>query len=386
MPTLEEVRNRFPALAGEEIFMDNAGGSQLPSDVIDAVGQYMRTSFVQTGGNYPASHRATQTVSDAHTFLESFVGGLGLGRTIIGSSTSSLIHMIAQSYSDVLPADAEVIVAESGHEANVGPWMRLAKRGSKVILWEADSVTGICRPERLQELITAKTKLVAFPHVSNLLGGVEDISACTAIAHGAGARVIVDGVAYAPHLPVNVAEWGVDWYVFSTYKVFGPHGAALWGTNEALAELDGPNHYFIPRDDGVYRFELGGANHELCAGLLGTKRYLAWLGGMDAGARMEEPLTEALMDGLRANSDVHIVGPNSNRVPTVSFIHSRRAPSEIVEAAAEEGVGIKSGHFYSYRLVKRLGLDPDTGVARISLAHYNSLGEVERILQVIRQL
>jgi len=382
-----EMRDRFPSLADGFVFMDNAGGSQVPVDVIDAVADYFRTRYVQVGADYPASERATATVAAAHRFIEGLMGGMGQGSAILGSSTSQLMQTLADAYARALPPSAEIIVAESGHEANVGPWVRMESRGFRVHRW-LPNAEGICDLNGLEPLLNARTAIVAFPHVSNLLGCVEDIAPLTVAAHEVGAKVVVDGVAYAPHLPMQVAEWGVDWYAFSCYKVFAPHIAALWGRHASFEGLEGPNHFFVPTDAQPYKFELGGVVHESCAGLLGTQRYLGDLGGMRRVAELEAPLTARLLEYLRAKP-VRILGdsdPGPRRLPTVSFHHPRIASRTFADHAATHGIGIRWGHFYSYRLLQHLGIDPETGICRISLAHYNTDEELDRLFAALDEL
>lgn len=381
--------------------MDNAGGSQVPLSVIDAVRDYMLTSYVQTGADYPASKRATKNLSDAHDVVNTIMGGEGVGRSILGGSSSVLCRMLADCYGDALQPGDEIIVAENGHEANVGPWMNLAKLGLEVKLWGADPVSGICQLETLQSLLSSKTKVVAMVHTSNILGQVENIAPCIEAAHQLGARVVVDGVAYAPHLPVNVAEWDADWYVFSCYKVFGPHIGAMFGKHDAYAELKGPNHYFLPNDYLPGKFELGSANHESCAGLNGLKPYLQLLSGSSEFSRkcildawkvmedLEQPLTAKFLDFLRSKPQVKVIGSTESgpqRLPTISFLHSSRTTKEIADAADSAGIGIKWGNFYSVRLLERLGINATSGVARVSFAHYNTCDEVDLLIKALEPI
>jgi cysteine desulfurase family protein (TIGR01976 family) len=396
--SIQDIRAKFPALSGNEVFMDNAGGSQVPTSVADAIRDYMLESYVQVGADYPASKRATQTVADAHTMVDTIMGGDGIGRTILGSSSSTLCRMLADCYAEVLQPGDEVIVGESGHEANVGPWTNLAKRGITVKIWEANPQTGSCELAGLKALLNNRTKVVAFVQVSNILGHIEDIQPCIDAAHSVGAKAVVDGVAYAPHLPVDVAKWDVDWYVYSCYKVFGPHIGAMFGKHEAIAELTGPNHFFLPKDYIPGKFELGGANHESCAGLLGLKPYLNWLAetkdfsretvakAFEAIESLESPLTAQFLDFLNSKPKVQIIGrtrADSTRVPTISFVHESATPKGIADAALREGFGIRWGNFYSVRLLERLGIDPAVGVARASFAHYNTAEEVDRLIQLL---
>jgi cysteine desulfurase family protein (TIGR01976 family) len=398
----DSIRGRFPALAGETVFLENAGGSQVAQPVIDRMRDYMLGSYVQLGASYPLSVRASDTVAEARSFVKLLFGGVD-GEVVLGSSTSALLQMLADCYGRELGSGNEVVVARSGHEANVGPWVRLERMGVRVRWWEVDPNLCDSSIEALEQLLTDRTALVALPHVSNLLGGIADVAAITQLAHAAGARVMVDGVAYAPHRAMDVATWGVDWYAFSTYKVYGPHLAALWGTRSAMAELEGPNHFFVAADDVPYKLELGGVNHEACAGLLGVRDYLAFLAGVtepghldrhgvekafDVMIACELPVQARLIEYLGSRPEVRIIGPahaEESRVGTVSFVHRSKRSREITETVDRSGIAIRNGHMYAYRLCEALGLDPADGVVRTSLVHYNTPEEIDRLIQVLDQ-
>ncbi|MHC5023314.1 MAG: cysteine desulfurase-like protein [Planctomycetota bacterium] len=401
---LDAIRARFPALAGETIYLENAGGSQVPRVVADAIHRYLLESYVQLEADYEMSRRCTETVEGAHEFVNLFMNGTGRGRVILGPSCSQLCTMLAGCYAEALEPGDELIVAETGHEANVGPWVRLADRGLTVRVWPLNRDEQACRIEDLAPLLGPRTRVVAFPHVSNLLGGIVDVPAVTDLVHEAGARVVVDGVAYAPHRAIDVASWDVDWYVYSTYKVYGPHMAALYGRDDALAELTGPNHFFIPKDEVPYKFELGGASHEGCAGLLALGSYLAFLAGGDesaaadravierafeAMARRERPLQERLVTYLQQRRDVRIIGPadaSEGRVATISFVHESKSSREIASAVNARNIGIRHGHMYAHRLCTALGLDPEDGVVRVSALHYNTPAEIDRLVGVLDEV
>ncbi|MBI5534451.1 MAG: aminotransferase class V-fold PLP-dependent enzyme [Deltaproteobacteria bacterium] len=399
-----EVRDRFPALDGPDALLDNAGGSQMPADAIEAAHRYMTQCFVQLGADYATSRQASAIMDQAHRLARMVVGDDGRGQVILGPSTSCLVAMLADCYRRAFdPRRPEVIVAESGHEANVGPWVRLEREGWKPVFWKLDPSNCLCPVETLRSLVSERTRIVAFPHVSNLLGSIEDVAEITRIAHSAGARVVVDGVAYAPHRAIDAAAWNVDWYVFSTYKVYGPHMAAMYGTREAMSQLEGPNHYFISRDEGPYKFELGGLLHEGCAAWVGTGAYLGWLAGRETDAALdrsavieafeqmtalEEPLQRTLLEWLAARQDITLFGPAASsplRVPTFSFVHKSMSSRQIAQAANAAGLGIRFGHYYAHRLCKALGLDPEDGVVRVSLVHYNSPEEVQRLISFLHE-
>ena len=401
MPEIEDIRAQFPALAGETVLLENAGGSQVPIGVIDAIRDHLLHDYCQLGAGYPASDRATETVDRAHRFMNRFAGGDDVGKTILGSSSTSLMHMLATAIAPSIRDGDEIVVCEQGHEANIGCWLRLEERGATIRWWRVDAETGRLSLDGLADVIGDRTRIVAFPHVSNLLGEIVDVAAATRLVHEAGGRVVVDGVAYAPHRAIDVEAWRTDFYVWSTYKVFGPHMAAAFGTDDAIAELRGPNHFFIPEDEIPYKFELGGASHEGCAGLCALAPYLGLLAGRDGVdadtcdretitrafdlvTALERPVQERMLERLGVHDAVRIVGPcdadTDVRVSTVSFVHARMSSRKISEAAHAIGVGIRHGHMYAHRLCERLRIPLEDGVVRISPVHYNTTIEIDRLL------
>ncbi|MFO7608773.1 MAG: aminotransferase class V-fold PLP-dependent enzyme [Candidatus Krumholzibacteriia bacterium] len=400
IPALAALRARFPALASGTVFLENAGGSQVPACVADAVHRYLRETYVQLGAGYPLSRHCTQVVADAHAFARTFVNGRG-GQAMIGPSSTVMLNMLAGCYGQVLAPGSEIILAETGHEANLGPWKRLERLGATIRWWRLDPELQLCPLDALDELLTDRTALVALPHVSNLLGGIVDLPEVVRMAHGAGARVVADGVAYAPHRAIDVDAWGVDWYVYSTYKVYGPHMAVLYGRDDALAELPSPNHFFVPQDDLPYLFEPGGPSHEGCAGLLALGEYLQFLAGAEGGApcdrgaverafavmeQLEAPLVARLLEYLHGKPGVRVIGPQEAgpaRVGTVSFVHERLTAREIAAILDRTAIAVRHGHMYAWHLVEALGLDLEDGVLRVSFVHYNTLDEIERLIEVL---
>ncbi len=396
MPTLAEVRAQFPALSGETVYLENAGGSQVPLCVANAIRDYMLTSYVQLGAPYEVAERATETVARAHDFVNLFMNGVGIGEVALGPSCTQLVSMLAECYSRNLQPGDEIIICETAHEANAGPWEKLARLGIVIKTWKIDPLTYQCELAELEAMMSERTKIVAFPHVSNLLGEIVDAKAICQVVRDSGAISVVDGVAYAPHRAMDVQDFGADWYVYSTYKVFGPHMAALFGRTERWAELEGPNHFFLPAD--VYKFELGGPNHEGCAGLLGLGTYFEFLSGSlnltwtdinrawQLLTSFELPLQERLLSLLNSKPGVTVVGPRTSgreRVCTISFLSSKLRPDEICEATRTANIGIRYGHMYAYRMCVACGIDTELGVTRVSMAHYNSPEEIERLISVL---
>jgi cysteine desulfurase family protein (TIGR01976 family) len=406
---LRALRSHFPALDGQPLaLLENAGGSQCTAGCADAVRAYMRESFVQLTAGYALSGRADSVVARAHVFAETFVGGSGLGKSILGPSTTQLVANLALAYGAVVQRGDNVVIMEAAHESNAGPWERLcAARGAELRVWRLDAASFRCPLEGLDALLDARTRVVAFVHASNLLGHAVDAAEVCRRARRVGARTVVDGVAFAPHRAVDVATLGCDWYVFSAYKVFGPHLAALWGSHASQRELVGLNHFFIADHDVPYKFELGGVCHELCAGwlavadylrLLATGRYAAGAGdaadrdtvlrAMDAVERLERPLTGRLVTCVAQHPRLRLVGTAQleGRFPTVAFTHSALSPQDVVARLHAAGVACRWGHMYARRLCEPLGLDPASGVVRISALHYNTMAEVERAVNLLQQL
>jgi len=403
--TQAEARRRFPALLAADrgehpepttVFLDNAGGSQVPQATIDAMTRYLAETYVQLGADYRESRRAVATVEAARGFVRTFMGGDGIGEVVLGPSTSTLCYHLAEAFARA-PKDGrnEIVVCDGGHESNIGPWCRLANRGFEIRWWQMDRETTAFRLEDLDALLSERTSVVAMHHVSNLLGRVEPVADVCRRARAVGARTVIDGVAFAPHRAVDVAALGADFYVFSAYKVFGPHMAALFGRHEAFAGLVGPNHYFVPEDAVPYRWELGGVNHEGCGGLLGTAAYLAEVAGVapedldrsaiaKAFARFQEweaPLQAELLGFLEGHPDYRVIGPGDgpDRVATVSFTYRHRTSRDVAEHLNAQGLSVRYGHFYAHHLTQALDLDPDAGVLRASLVHYNTLDDVRRL-------
>lgn len=395
---IARIRAAFPSLASDVIFMENAGGSQVPRLVADRIRDYMLTSYVQLGAPYDLSRLATDIVQQAHDLVEIQMNASPGGRVILGSSCSQLTSMIGTCYGDILEPGDEIVIAQSNHESFVGPWRRLADRGITIRWWNVDREQQACTPEGLASVLSDRTRIVAFPHVSNLLGGINDVAAISAQIHEAGALSVCDGVAFAPHRAIDVQAFDVDWYVYSTYKVYGPHMAAMYGRTEAIESLTGPNHGFIPKDAIPSKFELGGVSHEGCAGLLGVGAYLSYLVGRDTIDRTvvedafeimtlcELPLQEVLLSYLAAHPRVRLVGSpvaDRSRVPTISFLHDRMTSAQVSEAVCQRGIGVRHGHMYSRRLCEGLEIDPADGVVRISMVHYNTPEEMDRLLAIL---
>ncbi len=387
---LDRIRQEFPALASGFVFLDNAGGSQTLRGVAERVTDYLLHTNVQLGASYAVSQTSTARVLDARIATAAYVGAADPGEVVLGPSTTQLIDNLALAMEGTLAPGDEIVVTNADHHANVGAWQRLAKRGVVVKTWEIDPVTLRLEERALLPLLGPRTRLVAFSHATNLLGSIHDVRRLTQVVHEHGARVCVDGVAYAPHRAIDVAAWDVDYYVFSFYKVYGPHLAVLYGKRDALDALDTINHEFIGREL-PYKLQPGNVNFELAHGLGGLYAYVEVLGGktaaFDAFAEQEERLAERLLAWLRDRANVTIhgepTGDRERRVPTISFTVAGLSPEAVVRAVDPHRVGIRHGDFYAKGLVRTLGVAERGGVVRVSMVHYNTESEIDRLIEAL---
>lgn len=394
---LDFVRSQFPALAEDWTFFDNAGGSQTARQVGERIQDYLYNSNVQLGASYAISQKAGKRVLEAQKSMARLINASEQAEVVLGSSTTQLLQNLSKSLVQTFKPGDEVIVTNCDHEANIGPWMNMQKNGIVVKVWKVNPETLELHLDDLGKLMNDKTKLVAFTHASNVLGTINPIDEFTSFIHNQGAMVCVDGVAYAPHRLIDVKEWDVDFYVFSFYKVYGPHYSLLYGKKKILSELPGINHFFIGNEEGPYKLQPGNVNYELTYGLLGVIDYLNTVNHhlkihsvgnfkelFNQFAIQEEKLASLLLDFLNSKKGIKIYGHNvsdrKKRVPTISFTVDNKKSSEIPVQIDKYNIGIRYGDFYARRLIEDLGLSKKDGIIRVSMVHYNTSEEVENLI------
>jgi cysteine desulfurase family protein (TIGR01976 family) len=405
---LPYVRSHFPALMRGWALFDNAGGSVAPQQVIDRVRDYMSRRQVQLGASYAISVEATQAVHEGLAAAAALVGAES-DEIVIGPSSTMNVYVLANALAPGFRPGDNLVVTNLDHEANVGAWRRLAQRGVEIREWRFRPETMRLELEDLDALLDARTRLVCFTHVSNVVGAIHDVAAVTRRAHAAGALVCVDGVAFAPHRRVDVKALDVDFYLVSLYKVYGPHLGLLYAKREHLVAADNQNHFFLGADDLSYKLEPGYVNHELTSAVPGILAYFDDLARHHHGAaaevedtarRLERVFTDIaaheqkvvapLLEYLAGKPGVRILGPASSdaavRVPTVAFTVEGRYAGEIPVRLDQEHVAIRWGDFYARRAIGALGLGDRGGVVRASLAHYNTADEVERLIQALERV
>jgi cysteine desulfurase family protein (TIGR01976 family) len=397
---LNLIRAEFPALTDDCVYLDNAGGSQVLRRVADRVSDYLLTSSVQLGASYGESQAAGVKVLEARRSVAELINAPHDDEVVMGGSTTSLMFLLTQALLPGIQPGDEIIVTNSDHEANIGGWMRLTTAGAVVRIWEVNTETLMLELADLERLLSPRVKWVAVTHASNILGTVNPVADIAKRVHAAGARLCVDAVAYAPHRLVDVQASGADVYVFSFYKVFGPHYAVMWIQHDLLVALPSLNHYFIGPEVVPYKLQPGNVNYELSYGCVGISEYLNAVGSQlgatgssrqkmqaafDAFEQHEDALAERLLAYLRGRKSVRIIGLPSatggGRVPTVSFMVAGQMSESIVRHVDQFNIGIRFGDFYAKRLIEALGLQSQGGVVRVSIAHYNTIEEIDRLVQ-----
>ncbi len=397
---LDAVRARFPALRDGVAYFDNAGGSLVLAGVAERVAEYLLTSSVQTGATYAASELAAARLLEARAKIARLINAARPEEIVLNGSTTINLRFLATAMAGRLGPGDEIVVTGFDHESNIGPWRGLAERGVTIRSWALDPLALEPDLDVLDRLLNDRTRLVAVTHASNILGSILPIPAIAELVHARGAEICVDGVALAPHRAVDVQALDVDYYAFSFYKTYGPHYAVLYGRHEKLLELDGLYHYFYGKEKVPAKLEPGNTNYELAWGTTAIVDYLDELGGgtgdhaaIEAAfaliADHEAVIGGRFLDYLGSRNDVRIVGSRTadplRRVPTISFKVDGHDSAAVVRAVDADRIGVRYGHFASRRLVESLGLAPKNGVIRASMVHYNTVEEVDRLIESLER-
>jgi cysteine desulfurase family protein (TIGR01976 family) len=400
---VERARAQFPALALEQdgrpvVFLDGPGGTQVPQRVIDAVTRYYLEQNANTGGAFLTSRRSDAVLAEAHAAFADFLNARSADEVKFGPNMTSLTFALSRSIGATIGPGDEVVVTALDHAGNVGPWEAMAaERDLTVRRVEIDTRDCTLDLDSLDAVLGPRTKLVAVGYASNAVGTVNPVAEIVRRAQAVGALTFVDAVHYAPHGPIDVQALHSDFLACSAYKFFGPHLGVLYGRAELLESL--PAYKVGPAQD---RWETGTQNHEGIAGALAALDYLADLAPADPGAsrraRLEAAMTriqayernlgERLLTGLATIPGVRIHGiadpaRSAERVPTVSLTVDGLRPRDAAESLARSGIFAWDGDFYASGLVERLGLADSGGFLRLGLVHYNTAGEVDRVLDAL---
>ena len=401
-------RRQFPALGREAggrplVFFDGPAGSQVPERVIGAVSRYLSETNANHGGPFETSRASDALLEGAHRAAADLLGTEDPDLVAFGLNMTTLTLGLSRALARTWKPGDEVLVTRLDHDANFTPWALAARdAGATLRVVELRREDATLDLDNLREQLSRRTRLLALTAASNALGTVPPVARIAALAHEAGALVYVDAVHAAPHRLLDVRALGADFLVASAYKFFGPHVGLLWGRREHLESL--PAYKVRPAWDTVpSRWMTGTQSHEGIAGLAAAVEYLADLGrtvdpraasrraahsaAFAAITAREEELGLRLLRGLLRIEGLKVLGiPDparvGERVPTFSFVHSRRKPREIAAALGARGIQVWAGNFYAFNLSESLGLEPE-GMVRVGLLHYNTAEEVDRVLEVL---
>ena len=407
----ETLRAQFPALqrAGAFVFFDNAAGAQVPQSVLDAVNRHLLDHNVQRGGRYPQSMAVDATIARARETVAAFVNARRPEEIAFGMNATSFIRTISLAVGQTLQERNEIVVTDLDHAANVETWLALERMGAKFAWWRMRA-DGCLHVEDLKPLLSKRTRLVACTLTSNALGSIVDVRAAADACHAAGAEIFLDSVHYGPHGPIDVQAFDCDYLVCSGYKIFAPHMGFLWGRYELLVQLPTFREEFIP-DVPPGKIEAGTFVYENVAGMDAAVIYLAQLGrtlsglpgapearslradtrfAMQAIQTYEQGLSLELARTLReCGAQIYGVDADARvaeRVPTFCFNLPGISPQVVTESLARANIGIRDGHMYAPRLMRRLNVPVESGVARVSLVHYNTMAEIHRFGNVLSEL
>jgi cysteine desulfurase/selenocysteine lyase len=392
------------------VYLDSGATSHKPRQMLDAERAFYEehNSAVHRGAHQLAEE-ATDAYESARETVARFIGAQAREVVFTKNATEGL-NLVAYAFSNagaagamdgvdpalaarfVLGAGDQIVVTEMEHHSNLVPWQELARRTGATLRWIGVTDDGRLDLADLDAVITDRTKVVAFTHVSNVLGTINPVAAIVKRARAVGALTVLDACQSVPHLAVDVADLGVDFAAFSGHKMLGPMGiGVLWGRYELLSAmppfLTGGSMIEIVRMEGTtyadppQRFEAGVPMAAQAVGLAAACDYLTAL-GMERVTAQEHALTEALLAGLAQRPWVRVIGPadGQDRSGAVAFVIDGIHPHDVGQILDDAGVAVRVGHHCAWPLHRRMGVSATT---RASFAAYNTLAEVEALLTAL---
>lgn len=397
---LSFVRSQFPAFSEPSLegqsFFENAGGSYTCAPVIDRLMRYYHQRKVQPYAAYDASRLAGEEMDEARTRLAALLG-VETDEISFGPSTTQNAYVLAQAFAEMLKPGDAIIVTNQDHEANSGPWRRLADRGFQIREWKMRE--DHLDTDDLKHLLDERAKLVCFPHCSNIVAEINPVAEIAKLAHANGSYVCVDGVSYAPHGLPNVGVLGADIYLFSAYKTYGPHQGVMVVRRPLAEKLPNQGHYFNASDP-TKRFTPAGPDHAQIAASAGIADYIDALHAHHSKANAppaeraafvhdlmrahEIALLQPLLDYIATKNSIRLIGPRiaAARAPTVAMVLPTRA-EDVAAKLAPKGIMIGGGNFYGVRPLEALGVSPDHGVLRASFVHYTAPDDIAKLIRAL---
>lgn len=395
------IRAEFPSFRQPELqgfaYFENAGGSFTSADVLNRMRSFYWNHKVQPYDYNGPGRAAGKAMEDSYRRIAQAMN-VAADWIHFGPSTSANTYTLARAFESWLrPADA-IVVTNQDHEANSGVWRKLASRGVEIREWQVDKQTGHLDLAALDKLLDSRVRIVCMPHASNIVGEINPVAEAVRKAKAFGAVSIVDGVSYAPHGLPDLLTLGCDIYMFSAYKVYGPHQGIMAVRPSLAMELPNQSHFFneTVREK---RLNPAGPDHAQIAAAAGIVDYFEKVADIAGSAvqgngpfriahnamrQQEITLLEPLLDYLRKKNGVRLIGPGdaTKRAPTVAIITERPA-AHVATQLARHNIGVGAGHFYAYRLLEALGVNPTHGALRMSFVHYTTPEEVDRLIRAL---
>jgi cysteine desulfurase family protein (TIGR01976 family) len=394
MRSFADSRSDFPSLARGLALFDGPGGTQVPRQVIDAIGRYYESSNANTHGAFATSIETDATIAAARAAAADLLGASP--RSIsFGQNMTTLNFALARAIAREIREGDEIVVTQLDHEANRGPWTMLAERGA--VLREIPlRMDGTLEMTALDALVGRKTKVVAIGWASNAIGTVNDVALAVRAARAAGARSVIDAVHYAPHFSIDVAALDPDFLLCSAYKFYGPHVGILYARPGALAALE-PDRLLTQDQEAPFRIETGTLNHAALAGVTAAVDFLASFGegsarrerlvaAMTRLSAHERALAERYWRALEGVPRVRRWGADftaPHRAPTVSITVEGMTARAVAERLAAAGLAVWDGDFYARRAVELFGLSQQGGLVRSGMAMYTTESEVDRLARAV---
>jgi cysteine desulfurase family protein (TIGR01976 family) len=376
------VRARFSALRRGLAFFDGPAGTQVPDEVIEAIARYLREDNANVGGAFETSVRSGSLIAEARVAAAGFLG-CSPGEVGFGPNMTTLNFALTRALARELREGDEVVVTRLDHDANVAPWLELAQDRSITVRFADIHDDCTLDWDGLEALLTERTRVVAFPVASNAVGTLVDPARIALLAHEAGALAWADAVHYAPHGPIEVAAWGVDVLLCSSYKFCGPHMGLFYGRSELLERWQPYKVRPAAEHPAAARYETGTQQHELLAGLVAAIDYLDSL-GWDAIQAHERELGGRLLAGLPERCRLYGLPSMDGRVPTFAVTVDGLTPEQAARRLAEQRIAVWHGDYYAVEVMRRLGLED--GAVRIGILHYTTADEVDRLLEALAGL
>jgi cysteine desulfurase / selenocysteine lyase len=387
------IRAHFPILTrtihGRPLaYLDTAASAQKPDAVIDAMSDFQRTSYANVHrGLHTLANEATQAFEDARAAVAGLLGAGSVDEIVFTRGATEAINLVANGLAPMLAAGDEIILTDMEHHANIVPWHMLRVSRGVVLKWAPLLADGSLDLGALEGLITPRTKLISLVHMSNVLGTVNDLAAVSAIAKTHSIPVLADGCQAVAHGRVDVATLGVDFYVFSGHKLYGPTGiGALWARPEWLDRFGpwqggGEMIETVTRDLVTYnvpphRFEAG---TPAITEAVGLKAAIDWITALDRDAvhAHEARLLARLQDGVRGINGLRIHGTAPGKGAVMSFSIEGAHPHDIAQLLDRQGVAVRAGHHCAQPLMQVLGV---TATARASIGAYSNDDDVDAFL------